>query len=82
MTGPWDLDEKVLKKLDIVIGAVHSRFNMPEDEMTTRLIAAIETDLVNVIAHPTGRLLTGREAYPLNMEKALEAAKSIMSPWR
>ncbi|MEK7851030.1 MAG: DNA polymerase/3'-5' exonuclease PolX, partial [Deltaproteobacteria bacterium] len=72
--GSLDLDEKVLKKLNIVVGAVHSRFNMPEDEMTNRLIAAMETGIVSVIAHPTGRLLTGREAYPVNMERVFDAA--------
>lgn len=73
--GSLDLDEKVLKKLDIVVGAVHSKFNMTEDEMTSRLIKAMETGIVNVIAHPTGRLLTGRDPYPVNMERLFTAAK-------
>ena len=73
--GSLDLDKKVLEKLDIVVGAVHSRFNMTEDEMTNRLIKAIESGIVNIIAHPTGRLIAAREPYPLNMKKVMEAAK-------
>jgi DNA polymerase (family 10) len=64
-----------LKKLDVVVAAVHSKFNMTEDDMTKRIITAMETGLVNVIAHPTSRLLTWREPYPLNMEKLFETAK-------
>lgn len=73
--GTLDHSEKALKKLDVVVAAVHSKFNMTEEDMTKRIIDAMETGLVNIIAHPTGRLLTGREPYPVNMEKLLEAAK-------
>lgn len=73
--GSLDLDKKVLEKLDIVVGAVHSKFNMPEEEMTKRVLKAIETGVVNIIAHPTGRLLTSREPYPINMAEVMEAAK-------
>ena len=73
--GSLDLDKKVLEKLDVVVGAVHSKFNMTEDEMTNRLIKAIESGVVNIIAHPTGRLIAAREPYPVNMKKVMEAAK-------
>ncbi|MDO8445248.1 MAG: DNA polymerase/3'-5' exonuclease PolX [Deltaproteobacteria bacterium] len=73
--GTLDHSEEALKKLDVVVATVHSKFNMTEEDMTKRIINAIETGLVHVIAHPTGRLLTGREPYPVNMEKLLEAAK-------
>ena len=73
--GTLDHSEKALKKLDVVLATIHSKFNMTEEDMTKRIIDAIETGLVNIIAHPTGRLLTGREPYPVNMEKLLEAAK-------
>lgn len=72
--GSLDLDEKVLRRLDIVIGSVHSKLGMTSNDMTKRLIAAMETDIVNIIGHPTGRLLTGREPYPIDMEKVLAAA--------
>ncbi len=73
--GSLDLDKKVLEKLDVVVGAVHSKFNMTEDEMTKRIIKAIESGIVNIIAHPTGRLIAAREPYPVNMKKVMEAAK-------
>ncbi len=73
--GTLDHSEKALKNLDVVVAAVHSKFTMTEDDMTKRIITAMETGLVNVIAHPTGRLLTGREPYPLNMENLFETAK-------
>ena len=73
--GTLDHSEKALKQLDVVVATVHSRFNMTEEDMTKRIVGAIETGLVHVIAHPTGRLLSGREPYPVNMEKLLEAAK-------
>ena len=73
--GSLDLDKKVLEKLDVVVGAVHSKFNTPEEEMTKRVLKAIETGVVNIIAHPTGRLLSSREPYPINMAKVMEAAK-------
>ncbi len=73
--GSLDLDVKVLTKLDIVVGAVHSKFNMTEDEMTKRIIKAIESGIINIIAHPTGRLIAAREPYPVNMKKVMEAAK-------
>ena len=62
--GSLDLDKKVLEELDVVVGAVHSKFNTPEEEMTKRVLKAIETGVVNIIAHPTGRLLSSREPYP------------------
>ncbi len=73
--GSLDLDKKVLSRLDVVVGAVHSKFNMTEDEMTKRIIKAIESGVVNIIAHPTGRLIAAREPYPVNMKKVMEAAK-------
>lgn len=73
--GTLDLDHSVLKKLDFVIGAIHSGFTMAEEEMTNRIIRGIGTGLINVIAHPTGRLINRREPYALNMEKIFHAAK-------
>ena len=73
--GSLDLDKKVLEKLDVVVGAVHSKFNMSEDEMTNRLIKAIESGIVNIIAHPTGRLLGRRDPYEIDLDKVFEAAK-------
>lgn len=73
--GTLDLDEDVLKKLDVVVGAVHSRFNMTGDEMTARIIKAMSTGLVNIIAHPTGRLINERMPYAMDMAEIMKAAK-------
>ncbi len=70
-----DLDEKVLSELDVVVGAVHSRFNMEADEMTERIISAMATGVVDIIAHPTGRIIGMREPYPVDMKRLMEAAK-------
>ncbi|MEM3827487.1 MAG: DNA polymerase/3'-5' exonuclease PolX [Candidatus Micrarchaeaceae archaeon] len=73
--GSLDLDKSLLKEMDCVLGAVHSSFNMSEEEMTNRIIKALDTGCINILAHPTGRLINGRDAYPLNLEKVLEAAE-------
>jgi DNA polymerase (family 10) len=73
--GSLDLDEKVLSGLDVVVGAVHSKFNMEANEMTDRIISAMATGVVNIIAHPTGRIIGAREPYPVDMKTLMEAAK-------
>lgn len=73
--GSLDLDESLLKEMDCVLGAVHSAFNMNEEEMTNRIIKALDSGRIHILAHPTGRVINGREAYPLNLEKVLEAAE-------
>ncbi len=72
--GELDFDDSILKKLDVVIAGVHSKFNMDEKTMTERIITAMENKNVDIIAHPTGRVIGKREAYKLNMEKILDAA--------
>lgn len=73
--GSLDHSEEVLRQLDVVVGAIHSKFNMTVDEMTDRIIKAISTGLVNIIAHPTGRIVGVREPYPVDMPRIMEAAK-------
>jgi DNA polymerase (family 10) len=58
--GALDLDDDVLRALDFVIASVHSRFAMPEAEMTARVVRAVSHPLVTILGHPTGRLLLGR----------------------
>lgn len=72
--GSLDLDADVLKRLDVVVAAVHSKFNMTEQEMTDRIIKAMSTGLINIIAHPTGRLVGAREPYPVDMPRLMQAA--------
>jgi DNA polymerase (family 10) len=72
--GTLDLPDDVLAELDIVTGAVHSGLNESQEKMTGRIIKAIENPNVDVIAHPTGRLLPGREPVNADMEAIFEAA--------
>lgn len=70
-----DLPDAVLKKLDIVVASIHSGFRQSKEQLTDRIIAAIKNPYVTVIAHPTGRLIGERDAYDIDLEKVLEAAK-------
>ncbi|MEK7508865.1 MAG: DNA polymerase/3'-5' exonuclease PolX [Patescibacteria group bacterium] len=73
--GSLDIADAALRKLDIVSVAVHSSFRMGKIEMTKRIIRALEHPLVNILFHPTGRLIQRREAYELDMEAIIKAAK-------
>lgn len=70
-----DLDDNVLKRLDIVVASIHSGFRQSREQLTTRLIAAVRNPCVSVIAHPTGRLIGERDAYDVDMERVLSAAR-------
>lgn len=73
--GKLDYSDEVLKQLDIVLTAIHSRFKMPKKEMTDRIIKALQNKHVNIFVHPTGRLINERDPYEVDMEKVLQAAK-------
>lgn len=73
--GTLDHPERVLNKLDCVVASVHSGFKMPLEEMTKRVIKAIRTGMVNIIGHPTGRLINERDPYGIDMEKVMDEAK-------
>lgn len=73
--GKLDLDDEVLAQLDVVLVSVHSFMNLERDEMTERILAAIENPYTQILAHPTGRLLLRRDSYPYDMERVLDAAK-------
>jgi DNA polymerase (family 10) len=73
--GTLDLDPKVLADLDFVIGSIHSRFEMPEREMTDRVCRAIESRELDFLGHPTGRLLLSREGFKLDFERVFETAR-------
>jgi DNA polymerase (family 10) len=72
--GSLDLSDSVLEEMDIVIASVHSAFNQEPQQMTDRLLKAIENKHVSVIGHPTGRILLRRDAYQFDMEAVLAAA--------
>jgi DNA polymerase (family 10) len=69
--GRLDLDEEVLRSLDVVVATVHSHMEMPEREMTERVLRALRSGVVTVLGHPTGRLLTAREPFALDVEAVL-----------
>ena len=73
--GSLDLDEGILKELDVVICSVHYKFNLSRDKQTERIIRAMDNPLVNVFCHPTGRLIDERPAYEVDMEKIIAAAR-------
>jgi DNA polymerase (family 10) len=73
--GTLDIDDETLAKLDVVGAAVHSNFNMPEADMTARIIKAMENPNVDIIFHPTGRIIKRREPYKVDMDKIIKAAK-------
>lgn len=73
-TGPLDFDDAVLARLDFVIGSVHTRFSLSREEMTARILAAMDNPYLSIIGHPTGRLLLTREPYPLDLSAVIEKA--------
>jgi DNA polymerase (family 10) len=73
--GKLDLSEKILEKLDFVIGAIHSGFKQDKDKMTKRIIRALENPFVHIVAHPSGRLLGARDPYEVEMDEVMEAAR-------
>lgn len=72
--GNLDYSDEILAAFDFVVISVHSKFNMTEKEMTQRIIKAMANPFVTILAHPTGRLLLAREAYPVNLYEITEAA--------
>jgi DNA polymerase (family 10) len=72
--GTLDIDDETLAKLDVVGAAVHSNFNMPEADMTARIIRAMENPNVDIVFHPTGRIIKRREPYKVDMDKVVKAA--------
>ncbi|MGB0743852.1 MAG: DNA polymerase/3'-5' exonuclease PolX [Opitutales bacterium] len=72
--GSLDLEESTLNALDYAVMSVHSSFTQSEEEMTARVIRAIEQPGTTMIGHPTGRLLLGREPYKIDLQKVIDAA--------
>src|SRR5882672_6762276 len=72
--GSLDLADDCLAALDIVVVSVHSAFNQDREQMTARLVRAIEHPHVDILGHPTGRLILKRQPYPVDMEAVIDAA--------
>jgi len=73
--GELDLADDILKELDVVVGAVHSLFNLSREKQTERIMRAMDNPFFHIFAHPSGRLIGEREAYAVDLERLLHAAK-------
>jgi len=72
--GALDLPDDVLSRLDLVVGAIHSRFDLPPAKQTERLLRAMDHRCFTILAHPTGRLLNQRPTYALDMARVMRGA--------
>ena len=73
--GSLDLPDSILAKLDVVVAAVHSRFDLRRAKQTARILRALDHPLVNVLAHPSGRLIEERDPYEVDMAKVVRRAR-------
>ncbi|WP_439155962.1 DNA polymerase/3'-5' exonuclease PolX [Yoonia sp.] len=73
--GSLDFADDVLSKLDLVVAAIHAKFDLDETAQTERIIRAMDNPLVSILGHPTGRQIGQRRPYPLDMERLVKAAK-------
>lgn len=72
--GTLDLPDDILSELDLVVAAVHSQFKLPRRKQTDRILRAMDQRYFTLLAHPSGRLLQQREAYPVDMERIIAQA--------
>ncbi|MCK8519255.1 DNA polymerase/3'-5' exonuclease PolX [Methanoculleus sp. 7T] len=77
MDGRIDLPDSVLADLDVVVASVHSGFKQSEREMTERVATAMQNDHVDIIGHPTGRILLTREPYRIDLAAVFDAAAAL-----
>ncbi|KDE55393.1 DNA polymerase/3'-5' exonuclease PolX [Methanoculleus sp. MH98A] len=77
MDGTIDLPDSVLADLDVVVASVHSGFKQSEKEMTERVLTAMHNDHVDIIGHPTGRILLSREPYRIDLAAVFDAAAAL-----
>ncbi len=73
--GSLDFKNEILKKLDIVVVAIHSGFKSSEEEMTKRIIKGLENEYAKILSHPTGRLINKRAPYNVNIDRLIEFCK-------
>ncbi len=72
--GSLDYPDWILSELDVVIAAIHSGFKQSRDQLTTRILKAMGNKYVDIIAHPTGRLMGAREPYEIDFDKIFKQA--------
>ena len=73
--GSLDLPDNLLEQIDVVVAAVHSKMGMNQSDMTKRVLKALAHPAVNILAHPTGRLINEREPFAIDLEQIFHAAK-------
>lgn len=73
--GTLDLPDDVLRRLDLVVGAVHSGFTLSREKQTTRLLRAMDHPSFSILAHPTGRLINERAAYDVDLVQVIRKAR-------
>lgn len=75
--GSLDLADETLAQMDVVIGSIHSAFDLPADQQTERILRAIENPYLHILGHPTGRKVLKREPYPFDMDKVLRRCAEL-----
>ena len=75
--GTLDYTDEVLSQFDIVLASIHSRMTQPFEEMTARILKALENPYVRILGHPTGRYILRREPFNFDIEKVFQAAQSL-----
>jgi DNA polymerase (family 10) len=75
--GSLDLDNEVLAQMDVVIASIHSRFDQSREEMTARVLRAIENPYVRILGHPTGRQILRREPFSVDLGKVFSRAAEL-----
>ncbi|HMF54250.1 MAG TPA: PHP domain-containing protein [Edaphobacter sp.] len=75
--GELDLSDETFAQMDIVVASVHSRFDQPAEQMTERILRAIENPYVRILGHPTGRKVLKRDPYALQIEAILKRASEL-----
>jgi len=75
--GALDLPDEVLAEMDVVIASVHTLLNQPRQEMTERVLRAIENPYVRILGHPTGRLLLRREPFEIDLPTVLKRCAEL-----
>jgi DNA polymerase (family 10) len=75
--GALDLSDEVLAEMDVVIASVHTLFNQPREQMTERVLRAIENPYVRILGHPTGRMLLRREPFAMDVPSVLRRAAEL-----
>ena len=77
VNGDLDMPEEILEKLDVLVASIHSAFNQTKEQLTARILKAIKHPLVDIIGHPSGRILGTRESYEVDWEQIFQAARDF-----